>query len=332
MKAGNTTIKWLMEIDPSVRWQVMRDLLGEPEPTWRAERAKVETEGWGARLLSYRDEDGQWAGGAFAPRDFDWSQWKSLGQPWTATGFAITQLREFGLDPESDSARRMTTLVGDNCRWEEGGQPFWQGEVEECINGRTLADGIYFGADVSPIVEKLLDAIQVDGGWNCRRAEGSARSSFASTINVLEGILEYEIANGGSEDVKKARRTGEAFLLDRHLFRRLSTGATADESFFIPIYPHRWKYDILRALDYFRKASSLSSSLPDRRLGEAVDLLRSRQQAGGYWLTETRLPGRVWFHLDEGPGFPSPWITLKALRVLEWWESSAEMSSATGTV
>jgi hypothetical protein len=132
-------VGWLFDIDPTLRWQVMRDLLGAPESAWRAERRKVETEGWGARLLSFQDDDGQWAGGAFAPSDFDWSEWKTVGQPWTATCFSLTQLRDFGLDPASDRARRTVELVGRNSRWEEGNQPYWEGEVEECINGRTVA-------------------------------------------------------------------------------------------------------------------------------------------------------------------------------------------------
>ncbi|RVD64180.1 squalene cyclase, partial [Mesorhizobium sp. M4A.F.Ca.ET.029.04.2.1] len=142
--------------------------------------------GWGARLLACQDEDGQWAGGAFVPAGFTPEEWREHGQPWTATCFSLSQLREFGLDPASDRARRAVDLVGANSRWDEGGQPYWQGEVEECINGRTVADGAYFGVDVSAIVERLVGERLDDGGWNCERANGSLRSSFASTINVLE--------------------------------------------------------------------------------------------------------------------------------------------------
>ena len=140
-----SVIEWLLNSDPSIRWQVMRDLLDAPEREWMTERAKVETEGWGARLLSCQDEDGQWAGGAFLPAGFDPREWKQRGQPWTATTFSLSQLREFGLDPACDCARRAVKLIGANARWEEGGQPYWEGEVEECINGRTVADGAYFG-------------------------------------------------------------------------------------------------------------------------------------------------------------------------------------------
>ena len=228
MTAAGQVIDWLLGSDPSIRWQVMRDLLGVPERQWRAERAKVETEGWGARLLSCQDEDGQWAGGAFFPRDFDAREWQQVGQPWTATAFSLSQLREFGLDPASAPAQRAVALIGASSRWDEAGQPYWEGEVEECINGRIVADGAYFGADVSSIAGRLTGERLADGGWNCERANGSARSSFATTINVLEGLLEYERATGGTPDSRAARGSGEEFLLARGLFRRLSTGEPAD--------------------------------------------------------------------------------------------------------
>lgn len=150
------TIGWLLGSDPSIRWQVQRDVLGAPETEWVAQRRKVEHEGWGARLLACADPDGQWAGGAFVPHDFDWREWQEVGQPWTGTSFALSQLRELGLDPASERARRAVELVGANARWDQGGQPYWEGEVEECINGRTLADGAYFGVDVSSIAARLI--------------------------------------------------------------------------------------------------------------------------------------------------------------------------------
>jgi hypothetical protein len=317
MTDASPVIDWLLDGDPSIRWQVLRDLLGAPEPQWQAERARVETGGWGARLLALEDEDGQWAGGAFVPRDFDWQEWEDVGQPWTATSYALTQLREFGLDPASDRARHAVELIGASSRWDHAGQPFWAGEVEECINGRTLADGAYFGVDVSAIAARLAGERLDDGGWNCERANGSVRSSFASTINVLEGLLEYESATGGTPESRAARKAGEEYLLRRSLFRRLSTGEPADEEFLTFLYPSRWYYDVLRALDYFRSAGGA----PDPRLGEAVEHVRSRRRPDGRWNLDRSLPGRVWFELDDGAGQPSRWVTLRALRVLKWWDS-----------
>ncbi|PTM94239.1 squalene cyclase [Mycoplana dimorpha] len=320
MTAPVPVIEWLLASDPAIRWQVMRDLLDAPQAVWKAERARVETQGWGARLLSHQDEDGRWAGGTFLPSGFTARDWEEQGQPWTATFFSLSQLREFGLDPQSESARRTVALVGANCRWDEGGQPYWEGEVEECVNGRTVADGAYFCVDVSPIVERLLGERQADGGWNCERCNGSIRSSYHTTINVLEGLLEYERATGGTPQTREARRAGEEYLLERHLFRRLSTGEPADARFLAFLHPNRWRYDVLRALDYFRYASILTGTDPDPRLGEAIEHVRSRRAPDGAWPLDWTAKGRTWFDLDDGPGQPSRWVTLRAMRVLKWWD------------
>jgi len=321
MTDSASVIDWLLDSDPSIRWQVMHDLLDVPDSEWMAERAKVETEGWGAKLLSYQDEDGQWAGGAFLPRDFEYREWSERGQPWTATSFSLSQLREFGLDPLSDRAKRTVGLIGANSRWDEGGQPYWEGEVEECINGRTVADGAYFGVDVAPIVDRLVGERLDDGGWNCERINGSVRSSFASTINVLEGLLEYERATGGTPPSQAARKSGEEYLLERGLFRRLSTGEPADKRFLSLLHPNRWHYDVLRALDYFRSSAILTGAAPDPRLGEAIGYVRSRRLQDGTWPVDASPRGRVWFELEDGQGKPSRWVTLRAMRVLRWWES-----------
>ncbi|WP_420123936.1 squalene cyclase [Nakamurella sp.] len=319
MTGGDATadarIDWLLAVDPAIAWQVRRDLLGEPPAAWRPDRARVETQGWGARLLAHQDPDGQWAGGAFVPAGFTPEQWAQEGQPWTATTYALTQLRELGLDPGSERARRTVELVGRHARWDHDGQPFWAGEVEECINGRTVADGAYFGVDVGPIVTRLLADQQPDGGWNCERAAGSVRSSFDTTINVLEGLWQHELATGGTAATRAARAAGEEYLLARGLFRRLSTGEPADPAMFDLLYPARWHFTVLRGLDHFRA----TGSSPDPRLGDAIERLLARRRPDGRWPLDRHLAGRVWFGLDDGPGRPSPWITLLALRVLRWW-------------
>lgn len=315
-------IDWLLhasESDPSIRWQVMRDLLGEPEARWRDERARVETEGWGARLLALEDDDGQWAGGAHFPSDFDWAEFERTGQPWTSTSHSLSLLREFGLDPSTERAARIASLVGANSRWEHDNQPFWEGEVEPCINGTAVANGTYFGVDMSPVVERLVGERLADGGWNCDAERGSVRSSFVTTINVLEGLLEFERATGGTADSRAARLSGEEYLLARSLFRRLSTGEPADDRFLSFIHPSRWHYDVLRALDYFRTSNVSTGTDPDERLAEAVDHVRSKRAEGGVWELDWSPPGRVWFAIDDAAGRPSRWITLRALRVLDWF-------------
>jgi hypothetical protein len=212
-------------------------------------------------------------------------------------------------------------LIGANSRWDHAGEPYWEGEVEECINGRTVADGAYFGVDVSSIVGRLAGERLDDGGWNCERINGSARSSFATTINVLEGLLEYQRATGGTPQSREARKSGEEFLLERSLFRRLSTGEPADGQFLRFVHPNRWRYDVLRALDYFRRAAALTGAAADPRLGEAVGHIRSRRSGDGTWPLDWSPAGRVWFDVDDGAGKPSRWVTLRSMRVLRWWEA-----------
>jgi hypothetical protein len=312
-----TVLDWLLDSDPAIRWQVLRDLADAPEAVVAAERARVATEGWGARLLAERDADGQWAGGAcFPARD---RSPEVPGQPWISTLPTLALLREFGLPPDSAAARETIALVRDNCRWEHAGQRFFDGEVEPCINGRTVGLGAYFGEDVTGIVQRLLDEQLDDGGWNCEAENGSVRSSFDSTIDVLEGLLAYERAGGGGAVVAEARRRGEEYLLERSLFRRRSTGEVVDPAYLLFSFPPQWHYDVLRALDHFRDAGGS----PDPRLDEAVELVRSKRQPDGAWLLENTHPGAVHFPLEDGDGRPSRWNTLRALRVLRWYDGAA---------
>ena len=298
-------VEWLLSVDPSIAWQVERDLLGKPLSEYLATRTRVAREGWGAKLLSIRDDDGQWCGGAYLPTDVPWSTWKEVGQPYTATSWALTQLREFGLDPAQDFVQNFIKSIGENSKW-DGGQKYWDGETEECINGRTVADGYYYGVDMTPLVERLLGEQQSDGGWNCERCEGSKVSSYATTINVLEGL--------SFTDHTEERKLGEEYLLKRNLFKKLKDGSVVDEQFVKVAYPIQWRYDILRALDYFRTVGD-----PDERMSEAIDILRKKQQQDGRWILDWEAKGEQWFKMGE-VGEPNPWVTLKALRVLKWWD------------
>ena len=313
-----TVIELLLDSDPAIRWQVMRDLPGASRKQVAAERAGVAREGWGARLLGLQDEDGQWAGGACFPSPSIYQSVKDQGQPWISTLPTLQLLYDFGVDPSSDRVRRAVALVRDNCRWEHAGQPFFSGEVEPCINGRTVALGTYFGQDVDGIVARLIGEQLEDGGWNCEAERGSVRSSFASTINVLEGLLVYERATGGFPESIAARRRGEEYLLQRKLFRRKSTGEVVNPAWLQFSFPTRWHYDVLRALEYFRS----TGDVPDSRMDEAMDLLRSKRQPNGTWLLENTHPGKVHFALEDGDGRPSRWNTLRALRVLRWYEQA----------
>jgi hypothetical protein len=318
-------VDWMLDSDPSIRWQVLRDLVAAPTEAVAAERARVATEGWGSRLLALQGEDGQWAGGAcFPARSFNWREEKQ-GQPWISTLPTLQLLHDFGIDPRSDRVRRAVAGVRDGCRWEHAGQPFFSGEVEPCINGRTVTLGTYFAQDVDGVVARLLGEQLEDGGWNCEVENGSVRSSFATTINVLEGLLAHERATGGSAESIAARRRGEEYLLERKLFRRRSTGEVVDPAWLQFSFPTHWHYDVLRALEYFRE----SGDPPDERVDEAMELLRSKQQPDGTWLLENTHPGKVHFMLEDGDGRASRWNTLRALRVLRWYERSAGKAPST---
>ena len=308
-----TVLDWLLDSDPAIRWQVLRDLADAPAEVFSAERARVANEGFGSWLLALQGEDGQWAGGALFPNG-KWT--RNEPQPWTTTANVLVELQDFGVDPRDEKVHRAVAQVREYCRWEHAGQAFFSGEVEPCINGMVVALGAYFEQNVDAIVVRLVSEQLEDGGWNCEAENGSVRSSFHTTIRVLEGLLSHEHATGGSTESIAARRRAEEYLLERKLFRRKSTGAVVDPAWLQFSFPTRWHYNVLRGLDYFRAAGDR----PDPRVEEAIDLLQSKQQPDGTWLLENTHPGAVHFELEKGDGRPSRWNTLRALRVLRWHE------------
>ena len=307
-----SAIDWLLESDPAIRWQAMRDLADAPADRVAAERARVATEGWGPKLLALRGDDGMWGTGTPEP------EWISL--------LALLMLRDMGLDPSSDEARNAIGLVRDNATWHSRGPwhgtPVFAGEVEPCINGRVVTVGSYFSVDVTGIVERLLGEQMADGGWNCEQENGSTRGSFHTTINVLEGLLEHERMSGGSAELAAALQRGQEYLLERRMLRRLSSGELIDPAFEQFSFPTGWHYDALRGLDYLRDAGVT----PDARVAEAIDLVRSKRDAEGRLPPENPheselVNARVrdlGFDMDEREGRPSRWNTLRALRVLRW--------------
>lgn len=295
-------VAWLLDSDPAIRWQVMRDLTDAPPDVVAAERARVAREGWGAQLLAAQDPDGRWSGGTFFPE-------------WISTESTLRLLRQLGLDPASPEARRAVAPVHEAARWEyDPNLRFFEGEVEPCINGRAVALGAYFGQDVRGIVDRLLGEQMADGGWNCEQERGSVRGSFDTTINVLEGLLELERATGADDAVTAARVRGEEYLLQRRLLHRLSDGEVGQERWRTLTFPNSWHYDIGRALDYFRQARPA----PDERTAEALDLLESKRGVDGRWPLEHAFHSGLLVDLGETVGAPSRWLTLRALRVLRW--------------
>lgn len=307
-------IDYLMQGDPAIRWQVMRDLEGASPEAIAAERAKVATEGWGARLLAEQADDGRWDRGTYRPGWADES--RPFFDAWTATHFSLQALWEYGLDPSSPEAVRAIARVRDGVRWEYDDRPYFDGEVEPCINGIALAIGAYFGQPVDAIVETTVGQRLSDGGWNCWVPESSV-SSFHSTICVLEGLREWERATGGTEASRAARAAGEEYLLERGLYRRKSTGEVADPRMTMLSFPVRWFHDVLRGLDHFRLVDRR-----DPRLAGAIELLRGKADRNGLFAYENCHEGPRLFAMEqEGEGFPSRWVTLRALRVLRWWDA-----------
>lgn len=300
-------VAWLLDADPEIRWQVMRDLTDTPADVVAAERSRVATEGWGARLLDLQRPDGQWGDGVAVP--FWWSNM-----------YTLVYLRDLGVDAASERARSAIALVRQRVTWGPGfgNSPFFEGEVEPCINGRVVALGAYFGECSDRLVDRLLSEQLADGGWNCEAERGSVRSSFHTTICVLEGLPAFEQAFGSITALTDARRRAEAYLLERRLLRRLSTGAIIDDSWTRFAFPPLWRYDVLRALDYLREASIA----PDPRVDEAVALVCERRQPDGRWLLDARHRDTPYEELAGEVGAPNRWITLRALRVLDWYRTT----------
>jgi hypothetical protein len=297
-------VDWLLDADPSIRWQVMRDLIDTPAEIVDAERSRVALEGWGARLLDQQRSDGQWGDGISTP--FWWSNMYSL-----------VFLRDLGLDPASARARHAIDLVRSNVTWgpEFGDSPFFEGEVEPCINGRVVALGAYFGERSDRLVDRLLSEQLADGGWNCEAERGSVRSSFHTTICVLEGLLAFEQAFGATSAVTDARTRAQEYLLERRLLRRLSTGDIIEPAWMQFAFPTLWHYDVLRALDYLRAAGVQ----PDPRVEEALAIAIERSQGDGRWLLDVRHRDTLHEELSGTVGAPNRWVTLRAMRVLKWY-------------
>jgi hypothetical protein len=306
-------VEWLLDSDPAIRWQTMRDLTDVPSAVIAKERARVPREGLAAEILARQGPDGSWR------RD---------GTPvWLPTLFTLLLLRATGIDRTEPAVESAVARLEANLRWNDqgcwelrsalefGGNLFFEGEVEPCINGGVLALGAYFGRPTESLARRLISEQLDDGGWNCE-APKSRRSSFHTTICVLEGLLEYEQAIGPALKISAARRRGEEYLLERGLFRRVSTGEVASPEFLLLAFPPRYHYDLLRALDYLRRAGSR----PDSRMSDAVRVVESRRQADGRWLLDRAYDEALALPFGEAVGKPSRWNTLRALRVLRWYE------------
>jgi hypothetical protein len=307
-----THLKWLLDSDPAIRWQVMKDLTDEAPNAISAERSRVATEGWGPQLLSRQSPGGNWDG----PNE---------DRGLLTTLYSLVVLMDLGLDPASKQARQMIERVDRRLVFKPlKNRPFLRGETEPCINGRILAVGAYFKRPNHALANQLLREQLEDGGWNCEAVEPSPkrpksrRSSFHTTICVLEGLLEYARAGGKSAAVTKARKRAEEYLLERRLFRSLRTGEVIDERWLRFSFPTFWHYDVLRGLDYLRNAGIK----PDHHTREAIKVVIERRHQNGRWPLNLLHRERIPLEMETAVGSPSRWNTLRALRVLRWYDIS----------
>ena len=305
-------LKWLLDSDPAIRWQVMRDLTDAAPNTVAVERSRVATVGWGAQLLTRQSRAGNWGG----PNE---------DRGLLITLYSLVVLMDLGLDPASKQARKMIERVDKQLVFEPlNSRPFLHGETEPCINGRILAVGSYFKKPNDSLVNQLLGQQLEDGGWNCEAVEPSAkrpksrRSSFHTTICVLEGLLAYEQAGRKRTAVTRARKKAENYLLERRMFRSLRTGEVIDERWLRFSFPTFWHYDVLRGLDYLRNAGIK----PDSRVAEAIEIVMERRHQNGRWPLNILHPEQIPLEMETGVGRASRWNTLRALRVLRWYNNS----------
>jgi len=309
-------LKWLLDSDPSIRWQVMRDLKDEASNAVAAERSRIATEGWGAQLLAVQSPAGRWRGSPPGWRN----DLPKDDRDMLITLYALDVLKDLGLDPASKQARKMIDRVDKRLVFKRlNNRPFLHGETEPCINGRILGIGSYFKEPNDALAKLLLSEQLEDGGWNCE-APKSRRSSFHSTICVLEGLLEYERAGRKSAAVKRARKKAENYLLERGMFRSLRTGEAINKRWLRFSFPMFWHYDVLRGLDYLRSAGIK----PDRRVGEAIEAVIERRHQNGRWPLNLLHSEYLPLEMETGVGSASRWNTLRALRVLRWYLKFAD--------
>jgi hypothetical protein len=301
------TIDWLLQSDPSIRWQVQKDLLEMDKSVWEEVRRRIAQEGWGKALLDLRQPDGRWGGGWYSPK-------------WISTHYTLMLLRRMGLCPDNHQACESILLLLEKGCYHDGGINLFAtfDHSETCVTGMILSLSSYFNIPLEKfrtLIDFLLDQQMEDGGWNCESFRGARHSSMHTTISVLEGLWEFEKKYDQNKDhIRQARRKAHEFLFIHRLFKSDTTGEIIDPKWTRLSFPPRWRYDILRVLDYFQDCSGEK----DDRMTEAIDILLTKEK-NGCWPLQSKHAGRVFFEMEK-PGLPSRWNTLRSLRVLNWWE------------
>jgi hypothetical protein len=317
VRRPDAVIEWLLAGDPAIRWQVLRDLTGSPEREVERERRRVARSGWGARLLARQGRDGRWAGrqssdsGLYSPK-------------WISTTYTMLMLRDLGLPAGSREARKACRVLLENGFKPDGSIGLdawakWTKTGETCVTGMVLSILSHFEYDdvrLDAIAGHLFERQMRDGGWNCR-SPAATHSSVHTTISALEGLRLYERNRRRlARRARAAQRRGREFLLAHRLFRSHRTGNVIKSDLTRFTFPPRWHYDVLRALDHFQSVNAPR----DPRAAEAIELVRGARREDGRWLLPNRYRGKTYFDMER-VGAPSRWNTLRALRVLKWWEA-----------
>ncbi len=307
---SDALVDWILDGDPAIRWQALRDLVGASQRRILGEQRRVGGEGWGAHLLALQDPDGRWAHGIYTPK-------------WTSTTYSMVLLRGFGLSPKHPQALRACEILLDTGCWNDGGVNFWPRRYdysETCVSSMVLAVTSWFQFEderVDRLAQHVLEQQMPDGGWNCLATPGygnATHGSFHTTISALEALLDYErFRPRNSQPARAAQARGREFLLAHRLFRSHRTGAVVKPEMTRFVYPPRWHYDVLRALDYFRD----SHASLDPRLEDGLRLVEKRRTADGRWSLPSGYRGKIFFELER-VSEASRWNTLRALRVLRW--------------
>jgi hypothetical protein len=298
-------ISWLLEnADPSLEFQVRRDLLQEPTPSLAKYQNKIGKQGFVKLLLEKRKPDGHWGHDVYNPK-------------WTCTHYVLFELMQLGISNENAPCIESAGLLLDYPAGNHGGINYAKtvADSDLCINGMILNITSYFGlalAGQKCVIDYLLSTQMTDGGWNCEYLHGATHSSLHTTISVLEGIsrfLETE-PDYKRKELEKVRNKGNEFILKHELFKSSTTGEIIKDEFFKYCFPVRWKYDILRCLDYFQNVN-----IPyDKRMKDAISIIHSSQNKNGRWKSFSQ-PGKTFYEIENKEN-KGKWNTLRALRGL----------------
>jgi hypothetical protein len=304
-------IEWLLTGDPAIRYQTLRDLANANANDVDKARQEILTHGWGKRFIDLQEENGTWANALYSPK-------------WTSTFYTLLLLKRFGALKNKNTEKACKILLDNGFYIKDGGINYWKSwkQGECCVTGMLLSMLCHFQIEddrIHRMVEYIISEQMPDNGWNCERPKGAKHSSFHTTISVLEGLWEFEKQYPGDKlinSVQEKQEQGIEFLLEHHLYKSNTTWKAVDPKMMRFSFPPRWHFDIMRCLDYFQEKNIKK----DKRMNDAIDILLKKQTTEGFWKLGAKYPAKIFFEMEK-VGKESRWNTLRALRILKWWEN-----------